>query len=210
MLVHYSWLVWVSLQSEETRPNQQSNLCPAPHPSLLSVRRARRLGRFWVTPPPRSMSGSEAWAWLPTRALSRVTMSPFPTIKSKMPTLTALATSSLWPILWQELPWWRTLVSQCMIGIALLVSDKMIRSDWVSPLWRRGSLGSQPLVSLSLLTLLHSGGYLLTQIPIIDGLRRSGDDEDLGFGRTYDEFDEADAGFDYDVSVGAGGDTNYL
>jgi len=46
----------------------------------------------------------------------------------------------------------------------------------------------------------YVSGYLLTQIPIIDGLRRSGDDEDLGFGRTYDEFDEADAGFDYDVS----------
>ena len=50
-----------------------------------------------------------------------------------------------------------------------------------------------------------SGGYLLTQIPIIDGLRRSGDDEDLGFGRTYDEFEETEPGFDYDVSVRGGG-----
>jgi len=47
----------------------------------------------------------------------------------------------------------------------------------------------------------YVSGYLLTQIPIIDGLRRSTDDEDLGFGRTYDEFDEADSGFDYDVSA---------
>jgi len=51
------------------------------------------------------------------------------------------------------------------------------------------------------LFLASVGGYLLTQIPIIDGLRRSTDDEDLGFGRTYDEFDEADSGFDYDVSA---------
>jgi len=50
------------------------------------------------------------------------------------------------------------------------------------------------------LFLASVGGYLLTQIPIIDGLRRSGDDEDLGFGRTYDEFEETEPGFDYDVS----------
>ena len=48
---------------------------------------------------------------------------------------------------------------------------------------------------------VHLGGYLLTQIPIIDGLRRSGDDDVLGFGRTYDEFDDADSDFDYDVSA---------
>ena len=41
------------------------------------------------------------------------------------------------------------------------------------------------------------GGYILTQIPIIDGLRRSTDyDDDLGFGRTYDEFDD-----EYDISA---------
>jgi len=41
------------------------------------------------------------------------------------------------------------------------------------------------------------GGYILTQIPIIDGLRRSTDyDDDLGYGRTYDEFDD-----EYDIST---------
>ena len=45
--------------------------------------------------------------------------------------------------------------------------------------------------------LLPPGGYILTQIPIIDGLRRSTDyDDDLGFGRTYDEFDD-----EYDIST---------
>ena len=44
---------------------------------------------------------------------------------------------------------------------------------------------------------LSPGGYLLTQIPIIDGLRRSTDyDDDLGYGRTYDEF-----GDEYDIST---------
>ena len=43
---------------------------------------------------------------------------------------------------------------------------------------------------------LSPGGYILTQIPIIDGLRRSTDyDDDLGYGRTYDEFDD-----EYDIS----------
>ena len=44
---------------------------------------------------------------------------------------------------------------------------------------------------------LSPGGYILTQIPIIDGLRRSTDyDDDLGYGRTYDEF-----GDEYDIST---------
>ena len=45
---------------------------------------------------------------------------------------------------------------------------------------------------------LSPGGYLLTQIPIIDGLRRSTDydDDELGFGRTYDEFED-----EYDISA---------
>ena len=44
---------------------------------------------------------------------------------------------------------------------------------------------------------LPPGGYILTQIPIIDGLRRSTDyDDDLGYGRTYDEFDD-----EYDIST---------
>jgi len=43
----------------------------------------------------------------------------------------------------------------------------------------------------------YVSGYILTQIPIIDGLRRSTDyDDDLGFGRTYDEFDD-----EYDIST---------
>jgi len=43
----------------------------------------------------------------------------------------------------------------------------------------------------------YVSGYILTQIPIIDGLRRSTDyDDDLGFGRTYDEFDD-----EYDISA---------
>lgn len=47
------------------------------------------------------------------------------------------------------------------------------------------------------LLLAGAGGYLLTQIPIIDGWRRSADyEEGLGFGRTYDEFDE-----EYDIST---------
>jgi len=47
------------------------------------------------------------------------------------------------------------------------------------------------------LLLAGVGGYILTQIPIIDGLRRSTDyDDDLGYGRTYDEFDD-----EYDISA---------
>jgi len=43
----------------------------------------------------------------------------------------------------------------------------------------------------------YVSGYILTQIPIIDGLRRSTDyDDDLGYGRTYDEFDD-----EYDIST---------
>jgi len=52
------------------------------------------------------------------------------------------------------------------------------------------------------LLLAGLGGYILTQIPIIDGLRRSADyDDDLGYGRTYDEFgDEYDISAEYDYS----------
>ena len=91
-----------------------------------------------------------------------------------------------------------------MIRVALLVSAFYnIHDRSVEIRLRFSSRDSQvstfahPFLTL----LLPSGGYLLTQIPIIDGLRRSGDDEDLGFGRTYDEFEETEPGFDYDVSV---------
>jgi len=52
------------------------------------------------------------------------------------------------------------------------------------------------------LLLAGLGGYILTQIPIIDGLRRSTDyDDDLGYGRTYDEFgDEYDISTEYEYS----------
>jgi len=48
----------------------------------------------------------------------------------------------------------------------------------------------------------YVSGYILTQIPIIDGLRRSTDyDDDLGYGRTYDEFgDEYDISTEYEYS----------